>query len=233
MAKKQLTPARSNSSMIRRVVLVEDHAIVRQGLVQMINDQADMEIVGQAADVPTGLTTIAKSKPNVVVVDITLKGGNGLELVKTVAAQDANLPMLILSMHPESMNAQAALRAGAMGYVMKDEDIAKVLLAMRQILSGKIYLSPEMVNRMIVNNIRGGPAATASPIELLSDREMQVFQLISDWKGPSQIARELNLSVKTVEYYREKIKEKLSLTNAAEIMQFAIALKTSENKVAA
>jgi DNA-binding NarL/FixJ family response regulator len=230
MAKRQLVPARSNSSMVRRVVLVEDHAIVRQGLVQMINDQADMEIVGQAADVPSGLTAIAKSKPNVVVVDITLKGGNGLELVKTVAAQDAKLPMLVLSMHPESMNAQAALRAGAMGYVMKDEDIAKVLLAIRQILSGKIYLSPEMIDRMIVNNIRGGPPASASPIELLSDREMQVFQLIGDWKGPSQIARELNLSVKTVEYYREKIKEKLNLTNAAEIMQFAIALKTRENK---
>jgi DNA-binding NarL/FixJ family response regulator len=209
---------------VHRLVIIEDHAMVRQGLVKMVDEQLDLKVVGQAEDVPSGLAMIAKAKPSAVVVDVTLKRGNGLELVKTATSQDPNLAVLVLSMHEEGLHAQAALRAGAKGYVMKDENISQVLHAIRQVLAGKIYLSGEMVQKMIGTNIKGA-SSTTSPVEQLSDREKQVYQMISEWKRPAQIARELNLSVKTVEYYRDKIKEKLNLNTASEIMQFAIADK--------
>lgn len=204
---------------------MEDHAIVRQGIAQIINQQSDMEVVGEAEDAPTGLSLAARLKPDFIISDITLKRGDGLQMVQTITSQNPKINVLVLSMHDESIYAQAVLRAGAKGYVMKTETFSRVLHALRTIRSGKIYLSEEMISKMIEHQIRGKADPNSSPVETLSDREIQVFQLISQWRKPRQIALELHLSVKTIEYYRQKIKEKLGLRTATELTQYATEWK--------
>ncbi len=216
-----MNPSSSGSGKKARILLVEDHIVVRQGIAQLINQQPDLMVCGEADTVPKALDAVAATKPDVAVVDLTLKSGDGLELLKNITAVHPEILTLVVSMHDESLYAELALHAGAKGYVMKDEAIDEVLNAIRQILRGKIYLSDAMVTQLLQAKTRGPAASSVSPVERLSERELQVFQLIGQWYRTRDIAEKLNLSIKTVEYYRDKIKEKLNLKNATALTQFA------------
>lgn len=205
-----------------RILLVDDHPIVRQGLGEMINQQRDLEVCGTAEDVGRAMDFIEKSMPELVIADISLKGSNGIELLKNIKVRFPRTLVLVLSMHDESLYAVRALRAGAAGYIMKQEATEKVLMAIRQVLNGEIYLSEKMEKRMMHQLVGGRTTRTGSPIEDLSDRELEVFGLIGQGHGTRQIAEELHLSIKTIESHRAHIKEKLNLKNATELVQHAM-----------
>ncbi|MGA2592537.1 MAG: response regulator transcription factor [Bryobacteraceae bacterium] len=205
-----------------RVFVVDDHPIVRQGLSQLINREPDLMVCGEAEDARAALHAIDPLKPDILIVDVSLDGPDGIELLKTIRARDARLPVLILSMHDESLYAERALRAGANGYIMKQEATERVLIAIRQILGGEVYVSDRMAKKMVQQFIGGSGVTRNSPIDELTDRELEVFRLIGQGHGTRQIAAELHLSVKTVESYYAHIKEKLSLKNARELVQHAV-----------
>src|ERR1700723_3323370 len=211
-----------------KIFVVDDHPIVRQGLGLLINREPDMIVCGAAEEAQSALRAIPTLQPDVLVVDISLNGPDGLELVKTVRMRDANMPILVLSMHDESIYAERALRAGANGYIMKQEATEKVLVAVRRILNGEIYVSDRIANRMLRHYITGSGNLRHSSIADLSDRELEVFRLIGEGHGTRQIAQELHLSIKTVESYQAHIKEKLSLRSARELMQHAIQWNMNE-----
>jgi DNA-binding NarL/FixJ family response regulator len=225
MNSHQLNDARIRKS---RVFVVDDHPIVRQGLALMINAERDLTVCGEAEEAQTALQAIVKCKPDILIIDISLNGPDGLELVKHVRAIYPELPILILSMHDEATYAERALRARANGYIMKQEATEKVLVAVRRILNGEIYLSERMANKVLQQYMVGSPAAGQSRITELSDRELEVFRLIGDGHGTRQIAEELHLSVKTVETYQAHIKEKLLLRTGREMVQQAIFWKMSQ-----
>jgi DNA-binding NarL/FixJ family response regulator len=204
-----------------RVLLIDDHAILRQGLAQLINQETDMTVCGEAEEAPKGFESVGALKPDVAVVDISLKGGNGLELIKNIKASHPDLPILVLSMHDESLYAERALRAGSLGYVMKEEAAGTVLIAIRKVLKGEVVLSDKMQARLLHQLVNGRMKPGGSPIDTLSDRELEVFRMIGEGRSTRQIAEELHLSVRTVEAYREYIKEKLNLRNATELVQQA------------
>jgi len=204
-----------------RILLVDDHAVVRYGIGQLINRQSDMVVCGEEEDAAHALSAIAKLKPDLVIADISLKDSSGLELMRNIKAQYTKLPVLVVSAHDESIYAEVAFRAGALGYLQKQEALDKVLIAIRRVLSGNIYVSDALAARMLQQQVRGKTDINQSPVEDLSDRELEVFQLIGQWKKTSEIAQELHLSVKTIEYYREQIKRKLNLKNSAELTQHA------------
>jgi len=210
-----------------RVFLVDDHPIVRQGLTMMIDAEDDLQVCGHAEEAQTALQAIVECKPDILIVDISLNGPDGLELVKHVRTVFAELPILVLSMHDEATYAERALRARANGYIMKQEATEKVLVAIRRILNGEIYLSDRMANKVLQQYMGGSPAGQ-SRIRDLSDRELEVFRLIGDGHGTRQIADELHLSVKTVETYQAHIKEKLLLRTGRELVQQAIFWKMSQ-----
>lgn len=203
------------------ILLVDDHAVVRFGIAQLINRQPDMTICGEEEDASKALNAITTLKPDLVIADISLKDSSGLELMRNIQAQYPGLPVLVVSVHDESIYAEMAFRAGAAGYLMKEEALEKILTAVRKVLSGAVYVSEALQDKMIQQQVRGQPTGNVSPVKTLSDRELEVLQLIGQWKGTRQIAAELHLSIKTIEYYREQIKKKLSLKNAAELTQFA------------
>jgi DNA-binding NarL/FixJ family response regulator len=205
----------------KQVFLVDDHPLVRQALSQLINQEGDLAVCGEAETAPEALRSIAALKPDVAVVDVTLKEGSGLDLVKDLKLRHPELPVLVLSMHDESTYAERLLRSGARGYVMKDQASDKVVTALRRVLDGEVYLSEKMSAR-ILHKLVGGAPASASPVDLLSDRELQVFELLGQGIGTRRIAEKLHLSVKTVETYREHIKIKLKLDNATDLLQHAI-----------
>jgi DNA-binding NarL/FixJ family response regulator len=167
--------------------------------------------------------SIETLKPNLVIADISLKDSSGLELMRNIKAQYAGMPILVVSAHDESIYAEIAFRAGALGYLMKEEALEKIVMAIRRVLSGAIYVSDSLAAKMLQQQIRGQSNINESPVKSLSDRELEVFQLIGQWKTTRDIAEELHLSVKTIEYYREQIKRKLNLKNAAELTQHATA----------
>jgi DNA-binding NarL/FixJ family response regulator len=204
-----------------RVLLIDDHPILRRGLAQLINQEADMSVCGEAEDAPKAFELVGTLHPDVAVVDISLKSGNGIELIKNVKARYPELPMLVLSMHDESLYAERALRAGGLGYIMKEEAIEQVLIAIRRVLTGEIFLSDKMKSKMLQQLANGRTKAVVSPIEHLTDRELEVFRLIGEGHSTRQIAGELHLSVRTVEAYREYIKAKLNLKNSTELVQHA------------
>jgi DNA-binding NarL/FixJ family response regulator len=204
------------------VFIVDDHPIVRQGLALLINREADLAVCGDAEEAGTALQRIESLRPDIVLVDISLNGPDGLDLLKSIRAQSHRLPVLILSMLDETLYAERALRAGASGYIMKQEATEKVLVAIRRILGGDIYLSDRMANLMMHHFVGGAPTAGESPVAGLTDRELEVFRLIGEGHGTRQIAEELHISIKTVESYQAHIKEKLSLRNARELVQRAI-----------
>lgn len=213
---------RSASSQLRRVLLVEDHPIVRQGLTELIDQEADLSVCAVAESVPEALQAIAAEHPDIAVVDLSLHDTSGLELIKDIKAQGSPTPILVLSMHDETLYAERALRAGARGYIMKEEATERVMTAIRKVLSGEVYLSERMSARLL-SKLVDGPATTgSSPVERLSDRELQVFELIGRGTGTRQIAEGLHLSVKTIETHREHIKTKMGLANNSELVQHAI-----------
>ena len=204
------------------IFLVDDHPIVRQGLSQLINQESDLMVCGEAENGRAALAAIADSRPDLMIVDISLAGPDGLDLLKEIRLADPALPVLILSMLDESMYADRALRAGANGYIMKQEATEKLLGAVRRILNGELYVSDRMARRMLAQFASHPDAVARSPIDGLTDRELEVFRLIGQGQGTRQIAETLRLSVKTVESYQAHIKDKLSLKNSRELMQHAV-----------
>lgn len=217
--------------MKRTVFVVDDHPIVREGLAQMINRESDLTVCGEAQEMHGALQMIEALKPDILILDISLNGPDGLDLLKNIRARDPRLPVLILSMNDESIYAERALRAGANGYIMKQEATEKVLVALRRILSREIYVSSRVASKMLQQFVgTSSTSARHSPVDDLSDRELEVLRLMGDGHGTRQIAEELHLSVKTVESYQAHLKEKLSLKNLRELVQYAIQWAITEKE---
>ena len=222
------TPEKAVAAEKKMVLVVDDHPLMRQGLSLLINQQQDMQVCAEAEEAQAAMQALAQKKPDIVILDISLNGPDGLELLKSIRVSHPDLPVLILSMHDEAIYAERALRARANGYIMKQEATEKVLVAMRRILNGDIYLSDRMQNKMLHQFIDGAPSMIQSRIASLSDRELEVFRLIGEGRATREIAEELHLSIKTVETYQAHIKEKLALRSARELIQHAIQWKISE-----
>jgi len=212
----------------KAVLVVDDHPLMRQGLALLINQQQDMQVCGEAEEAQAAMHAIAHLHPDIMILDISLTGPDGLELLKNIRATSPDLPVLILSMHDEAIYAERALRAGANGYIMKQEATEKVLIAVRRILNGEVYLSECMSNKMLQQYIGGAPRMIQSRIASLSDRELEVFRMIGEGRATREIAEDLHLSVKTVETYQAHIKEKLALRSGRELIQHAIQWKMNE-----
>src|SRR6266496_2518008 len=212
-----------------RILLVDDHAVVRFGIAQLINRQTDLVVCGEEEDGSKAMNSITKLKPDLVIADISLKDSSGLELMRNIKAQSSGLPVLVVSAHDETIYAEIAFRAGALGYLMKEEALEKIITAIRRVLSGAIYVSDNLGAKMLQQQVRGQKDIHESPVKGLSDREMEVFQLIGRWKKTKEIAQELHLSIKTIEYYREQIKRKLNLNSASELTHYATAWVQREN----
>ncbi len=207
---------------VPKILIVDDHPIVRQGLAALINQQKDMAVCGQAADGREALEQIGRLEPDLVTIDLTLGDSGGLELIKDIKSRYPNLPMLVISIHDESLYAERVLRAGAKGYIMKQEATEKVTEAIGKVLAGQVYISECMSDRM-VRSFLGGTAKNQVPaVSALSDRELEVFRLIGQGYGTRKIAEMLHLSIKTIETYRAHIKFKLDLDNAAHLLQYAV-----------
>ncbi len=212
-----------------RILIVDDHPLLRQGIAQLINQEKDMMVCGETDDANKALNAIAEHKPDIAILDISIKGASGIELLKNIKVRYPKLIVLILSMHDETVYAQRALRAGAAGYIMKQEATERVLVALRRVLTGEVYLSEELGTKMLNRLVGGRTSMNGSPIEELSDRELEVFGLIGQGHGTRPIAEKLHLSVKTIESHRAHIKEKLNLKNATELVHHAIQWAQSES----
>ncbi len=212
-----------------RILIVDDHPIVRHGLTQLIAQESDMMVCGEASSEEEALQALAESEPDVVLIDITLKDSNGINLIKQIRSQDADLALLVLSMHDESLYAERALRAGANGYVMKQQADEAVIEGIRKVLAGELFVSDEVSAKMLRQYI-GGPAGEGSDSALrrLSDRELVVFGLIGRGLSTQKIADKLELSVKTVEAHRAHIKKKLEIDDAAQLVHRAVRWVESE-----
>ena len=207
---------------LAKVLIVDDHPIVREGLAELINREKDLAVCGQADSGCRGLEAIEALAPDVAIIDLSLDDINGLTLIKNLRSRGITIPVLVLSMHEESLYAERALRAGAQGYIMKREAPTRVITAIRKVLGGEVYLSDTMAAR-VMQRIVGIPSrSSASPVSRLSDRELEVYAFIGQGLKTREIAAKLHLSVKTIETYREHIKEKIGLRNATELVQSAI-----------
>jgi len=220
-----MATSRKNNSLSRkrRIFLVEDHPVTREGLARLINHEPDLEVCGEASTAVRALPAIEALKPDLVIIDVSLgAGASGLELIKDLAVRQARLRMLALSTHDETLYAERALRAGAKGYVMKQEPTERVMEAIRKVLGDEIYLSQAMKERVLGKLTVSPSAPLASEIEQLSDRELEVFRLLGHGRGTRQVAVELHLSISTVETYRTNIKQKLRLNSAPELVRHAV-----------
>jgi DNA-binding NarL/FixJ family response regulator len=207
----------------KRILLVDDHPIFRHGLEDLLEKQADLAICGHADSAPAALTEMRRLNPDLAIVDVSINGTNGIELVKQMKAESPNLSILVLSMHDESIYALRALKAGALGYVMKAEALQQVINAVRRVLDGHIFVSPRFGEKLIFKAVHGGDSgATGSPVDLLSDRELEVLVMLGKGHNTKSIANELHLSVKTIETHRAHIKEKLGFADASEMVRFAV-----------
>ena len=223
--KSQATAGRDANNLNapkRRVLIVDDHPLMRQGLAQLVNQQPDLTVCGEAEDVPEALQKTADLKPDVVIVDLSLKGSDGIELIRNLRSRSAQLPVLVLSMHDEALYAERALKAGAWGYIMKQEATNQVLSGLRRVLAGEIYVSHRLSSKIVQSMVGGPGASERSPIERLSDREFGVFRKIGGEATTKEIAAELCLSVKTIETHFAHIKKKLCLHSQRELVQHAI-----------
>lgn len=205
-----------------RVLIVDDHPIVRQGLRRLIEQEEDLTVCGEAETTREAKSAIRELKPDVVIVDISLKQGDGIELVKDARAHYPTLPLLVLSMHDESIYAERMLSAGANGYIMKQAASDQFLVALRRVLEGGIYVSEVVGNSMIQKFASGGAYISANPIDRLSNRELQILHMIGRGLSTRQAAEALNLSVKTVESHRQRIKRKLNLSTGSQLVQYAV-----------
>jgi DNA-binding NarL/FixJ family response regulator len=211
----------NNLSKKSRVLLVDDHPLVRRGLAEVISREPDLEACGEAGDVQEAITAVDRIKPDLVVIDLTLRAGHGLELIEMLKGREPQVKMLVSSMHDEMLFAERVLRAGAMGYVSKQEPPETLLRAIRQVLSGEVYLSPRMTNRLL-HRVASGQSSQEDPVQCLSNREIEVYEMIGQGLTIQQIAQRLHLSPKTVETHREKVKQKLNLKSSAELNRRAV-----------
>ncbi len=213
-----------------KIIIVDDHPIVRQGLGDLINREKDLVVCAQAENASQAIKAIKTQDPDMVIVDISLKEGSGLELIKDVKFKFDTVPMLVLSMHPEFLYAERALRAGAKGYIMKQEPNKEVIGAIRKILDGALYLSDKMMQKLVNKLVDVEGEAGQSISDRLSDRELEVFSLLGQGNGTRQIADKLHLSVKTIETYRSHIKEKLNFESASELLHHAFLWVNSKDQ---
>ena len=205
-----------------RVLIVDDHPAVREALALRIGRQPDLEVCGEAADMSEALRLVAETQPDVAVIDISLKTGSGIDLIKRIKDRNDHVRMLVWSMHSESLYAERALRAGALGYINKDQATDKIVEAIRRVLEGKVWLSEAMAERMLQRTVGAGRQdVKPSSVQSLSDRELEAFELIGHGKTTEQVAAKMHVSPKTVETFRARIKEKLDLNNMTELVQHA------------
>ena len=209
----------------KRIFLVDDHPLVREWLTNLINQQADLAVCGEAEVAAQALQAITESKPDIAIVDIALKDSSGIELIKDLKQSCADVAVLVLSMHEESHYAERALRAGARGYIMKRETSRKIIGAIRRVIDGEMYVSEDVAAALAARYVKGRTLTERSPAELLSDRELEVFDLLGQGRGTRQIAEVLHVSVKTVQAYCARIKEKLDLASGTELLREAVRYK--------
>jgi DNA-binding NarL/FixJ family response regulator len=205
-----------------KIVLVDDHDVVRRGLASLITADPTLDICGEADSVSSAMEVIARTQPKLVLVDMSLKDSDGLELLRRIAAEFPDVLTLVLSMYDESVYAERALRAGARGYVRKIDVAGKILIAIRRVLAGDVYVNDEIASTLLNRLSSGKRAESKAPIERLSDRELQVVRAIGQGLSNREIAQQLFISVKTVESHREHIKEKLRLGSSGELLRYAI-----------
>src|SRR5580704_156536 len=205
-----------------RILIVDDHPLVRSGLKLLIDCEPDLSVCGEAANADEAMRLLENQKPDLLIVDLSLKESSGLELIKRIKARHPDAKMLVSSMFEESLYAERVLNAGALGYVHKQEGMEKVIEAIRCVLSGRIWLSNSMNDRMLRRMTVSQPAPSQSPVHTLSDRELEVFEMLGRGRATKDIAKQLHLSIKTVETHREKIKAKLGLQSAAELNRAAV-----------
>lgn len=226
--REDLSNGGSSADLARsKIYLIDDHPIMVEGLKELINNQADMRVVGASDDWHVAIEEARKLHPDLVILDVTLKDANGIEVLKNLKIHFPHLKVIMLSMHDEGLYAMRALKAGAQGYIMKQEAVDRILGALRQVLSGEVYLSESMSKRTMFQLLGRGATRTGSPLEDLSDRELEVFTLIGQGCTTRQISEKLHLSIKTVETHRAHIKEKLNLKNSTELVQHAIHWRES------
>jgi DNA-binding NarL/FixJ family response regulator len=205
-----------------RILLVDDHPMVRERLAAAIHEQSDLVVCGEAEDRFTALELIEKTDPHLAIVDLTLKQSHGLELIKDIRSRFPDLAILVVSMHDELLHAERVIRAGARGYITKQEATDKIMLAIRTVLGGDVYLSEKMAARIASGAIGSRRSANTLPVARLSDRELRVFEMLGQGHNTRQIADDLHLDMRTIETYRARIKEKLDLKDANELLQYAI-----------
>jgi len=213
--------ARDQTGAKARILLVDDHPLVLTGLAQVINSQADLTVCAEASTPAATLSAVAEHQPDLVVLDLRLKEGDGLELIKILKGQFPDLRILVLSQFDEAVYAERVLRAGAQGYLMKDQATGELLNAIRTVLDGEVYLNRTMASRLLQKRFTGQTRPRAGRVEKLSDRELEVLMLLGAGMSTRRIARQLGLSVKTIETYREHLKDKLNLPDATELVHFA------------
>ena len=201
-----------------RVLIVDDHPLFREGMRQMIDRSPPLKVCGEAANPADAMKAVADLEPDLVLVDISLDGGDGIDLIQSLKAKYEDLPILVISMHNESLYAERALRAGALGYVMKNEPARTVKAAIFKVLGGDIFVSDKMSAALLSRSLHGKNEAPLSPVEQLSNRELQVFQMLGEGKPSRQIAEELDLTIPTIHSFRTRIKEKLRFQNATELV---------------
>jgi DNA-binding NarL/FixJ family response regulator len=194
----------------------------RDGLSQLINLEPDLMVCGDAAGAEEAMPKVRESKPDLVIVDISLAGTSGIDLIRGLKRDYEDLPILVVSMHAESLYAERALRAGAMGYVMKSEPARTVLGAIRKVLRGEVHVSEKMASAVVARFLQGATAQPPSPLQTLSDRELEVFRMLGQGKGTRQIAEEMNVALPTISSFKNRIKEKLNLKSSTEVILYAI-----------
>jgi DNA-binding NarL/FixJ family response regulator len=217
-----LPPHQAIATARQRVLIIDDHPLLRRGMATLISSQPDFEICAEADHAQSGLQAMRETTPHIALVDITLPGTDGLELIKLMLSEQPKLRILVVSMHDESLYALRALRAGAKGYLMKAEAIEQIVTALRKISAGDLYVTPRFSERLVFRAIQSLENGMGSPVDRLSDRELEVLRLLGKGLGTRDIAKNLHLSVKTIETHRAHIKEKLGFKEAAEMIRFAI-----------
>jgi DNA-binding NarL/FixJ family response regulator len=225
-----MNPKPTAASAQTTILIVDDHPMMREGLAQLIGQQKDMTVCGQAGSAPEALDKVRVLKPKLVLVDITLPGRSGLELIKDIQALQAGAAVLVISMHDEALYAERVLRAGGRGYVMKQEGGKKIMEAIRQVAAGHIFVSDKMSAKILEIFSGHRPAAAQTPVESLTDREFEVFQCIGRGVGTKEMALELHVSPKTIEVHRANIKTKLKIKSMPELIRYAVRWVESEKQ---
>lgn len=215
--------------MRKKVLLVDDHPLLREGLSRIINQQENLIVCGEAGNASGGLAAVNRLHPDIVIVDISLEEGNGLDLIKDIRAHNPKLPILALSMHHEDLYAERAIRAGAKGYVMKHEPASAVMGALQKVLNGQLAVSDNIISRLVGCRAQGEQAASGLPTDLLSDRELEIYRNLGEGHGTREVAAKLGIAASTVESYRASIKQKLNLKNATDLISSAARFVAAES----